>query len=91
MKKLRHDVATSESSVELSPSVKGKLVDEILERLKRLEEKSNVTLVRGLCFFVKSYIIKKIGSLFRLLSYISSESYDIYFKTATNLYLCELF
>ncbi|WZZ23977.1 hypothetical protein YC2023_007378 [Brassica napus] len=46
VKKLRHDVATSESSVELSPSVKGKLVDEILERLKRLEEKSNVTLVR---------------------------------------------
>ncbi|CAG7886418.1 unnamed protein product [Brassica rapa] len=46
VKKLRHEVATSESSVELSPSVKGKLVDEILERLKRLEEKSNVTLVR---------------------------------------------
>lgn len=51
MKKLKHDVATSESSVELSPNVKGKLVDEILERLKRLEEKSNVTLVRGLCCF----------------------------------------
>lgn len=46
VKKLKHDVATAESSIELSPNVKGKLVDEILERLKRLEEKSNVTLVR---------------------------------------------
>ncbi|KAL0872680.1 hypothetical protein Bca101_022385 [Brassica carinata] len=46
VKKLKHDVATAESSIELSPNVKGKLVDEILERLKRVEEKSNVTLVR---------------------------------------------
>lgn len=48
MKKLKHDLATSESSIELSPNVKSKLVDEILERLKRLEDKSNVTLVRGI-------------------------------------------
>ncbi|KAF8045337.1 hypothetical protein N665_5156s0001, partial [Sinapis alba] len=47
VKKMKHDVAIAESSIELSPHVKGKLTDEILERLRRLEEKSsNVTLLR---------------------------------------------
>ncbi|KAL0679762.1 hypothetical protein Bca4012_007743 [Brassica carinata] len=46
VKKMKHDVAIAESSVELSPYVKGKLIDEILELLRRVEEKSNVTLLR---------------------------------------------
>ncbi|CDY45040.1 BnaA08g11790D [Brassica napus] len=46
VKKMKHDVAIAESSVELSPNVKGKLIDEILELLRRVEEKSNVTLLR---------------------------------------------
>ncbi|KFK29951.1 hypothetical protein AALP_AA7G199000 [Arabis alpina] len=46
VKKLRHDVATAESNIELSSNVKHKLVDEILQRLKSLEEKSNVTQLR---------------------------------------------
>lgn len=47
---MKHDVAIAESSVELSPYVKGKLIDEILELLRRVEDKSNVTLLRGLCY-----------------------------------------
>ncbi|KAJ0247335.1 Uncharacterized protein HA466_0167620 [Hirschfeldia incana] len=46
VKKMKHEVAIAESSIELSPNVKGKLIDEILERLRSLEEKSNVTLLR---------------------------------------------
>lgn len=50
MKKLKHNVATAESSTELSPNVKHKLADEILQRLKSLEEKSNATQIRGSCY-----------------------------------------
>ncbi|ESQ53818.1 hypothetical protein EUTSA_v10025691mg [Eutrema salsugineum] len=46
VRKLKHDVATAESNTELSPDVKHKLVDEILQRLKILEDKSNVTQLR---------------------------------------------
>uniref|UniRef100_A0A1J3K027 Apple domain-containing protein n=1 Tax=Noccaea caerulescens TaxID=107243 RepID=A0A1J3K027_NOCCA len=46
VKKLKHDVATAESNTQLSPNVKHKLVDEILQRLKSLEEKSNATQIR---------------------------------------------
>jgi len=50
VKKLKHEVSTAESSTELSPNVKHKLVDEILQRLKSFEDKSNVTQLRGLCY-----------------------------------------
>ncbi|CAB80055.1 putative protein [Arabidopsis thaliana] len=46
VKKLKHEVSTAESSTELSPNVKHKLVDEILQRLKSFEDKSNVTQLR---------------------------------------------
>lgn len=53
---MKHDVAIAESSVELSPNVKGKLIDEILELLRRVEEKSNVTLLRGSFVLLLRYI-----------------------------------
>lgn len=55
MKKLKHDVATAQSNTELSPDVKHKLVDEILQRLKSLEENSNVTQLRGLCYSIHTW------------------------------------
>lgn len=54
---MKYDVVILELSVELFFNVKGKLIDEILEFLRRVEEKFNVILFRGLCFLLM-YSIK---------------------------------
>lgn len=49
---MKHDVAIAEPYTELSPNVKDKLIDEILEVLKRVEENSNVSLLIDLCYIL---------------------------------------
>lgn len=51
MKKLRHELSSEEPVIEISRVVKQRLTDELLERLRSLDDSVNATQRRGGCTF----------------------------------------